>query len=1186
MGRKEAKGEMPFLDHLEELRWRILWSLLALVVGSVIGFVVVQHFDVLGLLKRPISPFLPDDKLFITRPTDAFMLTMKLAVAVGVVLAAPVLVWQAWGFFSPALHEKERKFFIPASIAGVVLFGVGVWVAYEVVLPKALGILLTSFQRSDLEFIITANEYFGFATQLVLAFGVMFELPLVIVMLAAFRLVNPSFFARNRPFALIIAAVIAAFLTPPDVLSLLMMLAPLLVLYETGILVGRLVWKSRSRTIGTAALLAFALLHPSSAEAQERRRPPPPPRRPRPDSLVPRVEQDSLRRATRDSLAAGGRIDTATARQLGLPTGPSRAFPQPDSVMRALFEMTGYRAIRYAADSVVLHADSQQIDLVGSALVRQDEATLEADTVLFLQADGELLARGSPKLFEGATVLVGEEMRYLTDERRGFIEGALTNFQQSGVDWFLRGGISVDSASVRLYSGHSDVTSCDLPDPHYYFRSGSVKWVTNTIMVARPAVLYVHDVPVLWLPFIFQDMRPGRRTGILVPRFGINDLVRPNAGYRRHISNVGFYVVLNDYVDVRTWLDWFAKNSVTTNGELRYRWRDRFVSGGLSISRIFESGIGGAPGGRSMRLRWGHQQNFDQRTRLNASVDYATSSRVVERNAVDPFLATATLGSNINFSKQFAWGTLGIGGSRRQELTSGSVTQTFPTLSLTPVPIDIADNVTWSPSVSISNARAFGQRAGVVQIPAGPGDTILPIDSLFSASRTTDIQISTPLRIGRWNWANSFSIRDFVTRTRSVEKIADSASADTVTRFVGVDFNTGIDWNTGINLPALFPSSWKLQPRLGIQNTTSGPFLLRNRNTGGRYVRQGKRVSLAAGLTPTFFGFFPGVGPVGRIRHAITPVVQWSWSPEAEVPEAYARALDPTGRNPVRRSPAQHRISLSLNQTFEGKFRPPPGDTNTDPRNARKIKLLSLQTSAIAFDFEQAKDSGRTGWLTQNLTNQFTSDLLRGFSLSTTHDLWDGPVGTDEARFSPFLTRISARFSISESTITGILGLIAGRSAPEPTEPPDAPDPAVAEPVPLIPEIRGDRFRDFDRRPRAPAGTRRPFTASVTFDDQRFRPIESEGDAPPVSRDANRTLGLSFQFDPTAHWSVSWTTQYNLTTKEFGQHVVRLERDMHRWRATFQFLKSPNGNFAFNFFISLLDQPDIRFNYDQQTLTR
>jgi hypothetical protein len=162
----------------------------------------------------------------------------------------------------------------------------------------------------------------------------------------------------------------------------------------------------------------------------------------------------------------------------------------------------------------------------------------------------------------------------------------------------MRGGLSIDSASVRLYAGHSDVTSCDLPVPHYHFAAGSVKWVTNTLMVARPAVLYVRDVPILWLPFIFQDIRPGRRSGILVPRFGINDVVRTNPGFRRHVSNVGYYIAINDYIDFQASLDWFAETSVTFDGETRYRWRDRFVRGGLAVARVFESGRDGPAGAR------------------------------------------------------------------------------------------------------------------------------------------------------------------------------------------------------------------------------------------------------------------------------------------------------------------------------------------------------------------------------------------------------------------------------------------------------------------------------------------------------------------------------------------------------------------------------------------------------------
>jgi hypothetical protein len=505
-------------------------------------------------------------------------------------------------------------------------------------------------------------------------------------------------------------------------------------------------------------------------------------------------------------------------------------------------------------------------------------------------------------------------------------------------------------------------------------------------------------------------------------------------------------------------------------------------------------------------------------------------------------------------------------------------------LSVTPVPIDLASFLTWSPSLTYSLDRTYNQPGPVVPAPGFPGDTLGRLDTLLTESRIQSFSLSTPLRIGGWNWQNGFSMRDVIRDASSRQVEIDSVTGDTTgTRFYGLDFSTEIDWNTGFGLPALFPGSWKLQPTVGIQNSTSGPFMLRNRNTNGAFVRQGKRLSFGAGLTPSFFGFFPGIGPLERLRHKISPVIQWGYAPAADVPLEYARAVNPT--NPQLRSLAQHQVSMGLSQNIEGKFRPAPGDTAADPRNARKMKLLGLETSSISYDFEQAKLPGRTGWVTPQVSNQVTSDLLPGFSLSTTHDLWLGEVGTDTARFSPFLTRVSARFTISESTIRGLAGLITGRGTSRSegdrrTEPLD-----TAVTPQLLPNVRGDRFQDYDRRPRG-GGGRQPFSLAVTYDDQRSRPLAAANPdlvASPLQRD-NRTLGLSFSFDPTRNWSLSWTTQYNLTTKEFGQHVVRLERDLRRWRATFQFLKAPNGNFAFNFFISLLDQPDIKFQYDQQTV--
>jgi len=113
---------MPFLDHLEELRWRILWSLLAIVVATVVGWVLVERVDVIGLLIRPIKPLLPDGKLKFTHPTEPFFITLKFAFVLGLVLSSPVVIYQAWAFLAPALYPREKRLIVPALSAGVVLF--------------------------------------------------------------------------------------------------------------------------------------------------------------------------------------------------------------------------------------------------------------------------------------------------------------------------------------------------------------------------------------------------------------------------------------------------------------------------------------------------------------------------------------------------------------------------------------------------------------------------------------------------------------------------------------------------------------------------------------------------------------------------------------------------------------------------------------------------------------------------------------------------------------------------------------------------------------------------------------------------------------------------------------------------------------------------------------------------------
>jgi hypothetical protein len=925
---------------------------------------------------------------------------------------------------------------------------------------------------------------------------------------------------------------------------------------------------SRQHLIKIGLLAALFCMGGNAVEAQ--------------DPLPRRVPADSVRQEA-DSVPMP--VDTALASQLGLPAAPSRSLPSTDSVMEALLELEGYGVTRYAADSLTLLAATSEIRLNGNALVDREGSVLEADSVDFLQDECMLLAHGEPALFDNETVLIGGGMTYNTCDYRGIIADALTKLQQFGVDWYLQGELAVDSASTRVYGAENVITTCDHPEPHYHFSAGSIKWVSNNLLVARPAVLYVRDVPVMWLPFLFQDMRQGRRSGILVPRIGVNDIVRNNAGYRRQLTNLGYYVAINDYVDVQASVDWFAGTHTALNGQFRYRWLNRFVNGSLGMARIFEVGQDGNPGGRSMRLQWSHQQSFDQQTRLSASVDYATSARVIEQNAVDPLLQTATLGSRINFNKQFSWGTLTIGGNRSQDLSNNTVSQTLPSVSLSPAPVNIGELLTWSPSFSLSQTQRQQKGVELISAVGFAGE----VDSIFPKQSDLSIRIATPIRIGRWNWQNDLSIRNssqtLIPGARKPLNIIDPTDSSVVSTVHYVeDFENSIDWNTGINLPSLFPATWKLQPSVSIRNTTSGAFMIRNRYTNGEFVAQGKRLSFGAGMSPAFFGFFPGVGPITRIRHSVSPRVTWNFQPSAEVPEDYARALAGPGRMPLLESPTTHGLTLSLSQVFEGKKRLAAGDTLSDPRNAPKIKLLSIQTSSIAYDFEQAKEEGRTGWKTQNIQNSITSDLLRGFTFSISHNLWDGPVGLDSTRFSPSLSSMSARFSLTGATIMNVLALFTGgQTRPEPQEQQTQNQGDLLQPqgTGMGPPQGLDRTMNrMGAGPLMGSG----FRASVTYDDQRTEPREIGGQI--FEEPANRTLGLQFGFSPTENWSASWNTQYNITNKEFGQHILRLDRDMHRWRATFSFVKTPNGNFAFNFFVSLTDQPEIKFQYDQRNVNQ
>jgi hypothetical protein len=868
-------------------------------------------------------------------------------------------------------------------------------------------------------------------------------------------------------------------------------------------------------------------------------------------------------------------VDTAAAADAaqGAVTG--------DSVLRALLARPGYIVTRYRADTATLHADERRMELRGSAHTEREGMTLDADRIAYAERRCLLTAAGKPKLVDGAQTLVGDSIQYDTCVRRGVVRGGETQFEEGGAVWFLRGNVSQDSSSTRIFAGSSTITSCPLPTPHYRFSAGKIKWVSQTMIVARPVVLYISDVPVLWLPFIFQDTRPGRRSGILVPQIGINDIVRTSDSYNRQITNIGYYWAPSDYLDFTGRLDWYSGRYVQVGVTTQYRFLDRFVDGSLGLNRQYESG-----GGRGVGVRWTHRQAFNISTSLNLDVNYLSNSTIVDRNALDPIINTQQITSSVNFTRRFGWGSLALGGNRRQNLSDRSSTTQLPSLNISPKPVNLGRSITWSPGLSFVNDEARGTILPDLLIARADGG----VDTVEQRGRTraSALNFDTPLRVGSFNWRNSLNVvdRQETGRRTIVLRVPDLSTPEpddsvTVTQVSGGSFSTGINWETGMNLPILFRNTWKLQPAVGVTNATAAAaFAIRNARTGGDFVLQSKRFQVSASATPTFFGRFGGIGPLQQIRHSLSPIVRWDYAPAADVPEAFARAIAAPGQAPVLRSDARQTLSLSLSQAFEGKLRPAAGDTLAAAADARKLRLLSISTSPLMFDFEQAKQPGRTGWVTRSITNSFLSDLLPSFNLNISHDLWRGAVGSDTAAFAPFLENVSANFSLSSSTfrtIGSFFGLSRGRQS-EPGEPDDAGKP-LSDPTSRF-GMRQTPGSLYDTNQLQLGRGSRQFTANVNYALTRTRPVEGST----IEQPTRQSVGFGTMFSPTRYWSMAWQTQYNITDTKFESHVVRLERDLHEWRAAFNFVRNANGNVAVYFSVFLVDLPELKLDFNQATL--
>lgn len=230
---ENEQHSQSLIEHLTELRIRLQHSL----YGAVVGMIICYNFteQIFNIIRSPIQPYLKGGGLVFTAPMDKFIAHLKIAFFGGVVLASPWIFFQIWKFIAPGLYQKEKKYALGFIVAGTILFLIGVAFSYFLVFPMAFEFLMNYGGSIDTP-MITIDQYLSFVVTTSIMFGVSFELPLVLTILGMLGIVSQKFLREKRRYAIVGLAALSAIFTPPDLLSMIMMLIPMVGLYEISII--------------------------------------------------------------------------------------------------------------------------------------------------------------------------------------------------------------------------------------------------------------------------------------------------------------------------------------------------------------------------------------------------------------------------------------------------------------------------------------------------------------------------------------------------------------------------------------------------------------------------------------------------------------------------------------------------------------------------------------------------------------------------------------------------------------------------------------------------------------------------------------------------------------------------------------------------------------------------------------
>ncbi len=632
---------------------------------------------------------------------------------------------------------------------------------------------------------------------------------------------------------------------------------------------------------------------------------------------------------------------------------PSTQLPDgADSIMRALSQLPGYSVASYQGTEAEFEARDRRLILFGTPDAQawfsgQGNRVAADSSITYDDATGRVRTTG-PTLFtphQGDPV-ESRELIYDVRASRGTAHGARTTYTE-GATWYVEGNLdSVEQG--RLFGSGTRFTSCDHDPPHSYFEASDLKVVANQVLVARGVRMYVEDVPVLWLPFMAQNLGSGRASGLLTPAFSMNDVVRTSSGYNRRISNIGYYWAMSDYSDMTVAMDWFSDNYTALTAALRYSWRAQFLTGNVDLRRYWRE-----TGQREFGVNTRHNWEISERTRANASARFMTSSDFVREQSFDPRELTQTINSEAGFSHRFDWGNLSLSANRQQHLTDDRVDMSLPraslninTMTLLAAPPQAAS---WYNNLTLGGSASFNR--DVFQRAVQP-------DTAFQLTRADELRTRAEGRVsaglGNLSFGTGVQYRETLFqdvpgellsgRDRGFEvvnRMGGFATGDglppALDPFLQTDLlqdplaledfsQANINWSANLGYRVNLIGATTFTPGVSI----SGEMMRADTfDVANEFVAGPSRVSATARLQTELYGFYPGFREFTAIRHKLTPSLNVQYSPQVRPTELQRQVFG------ARTARPRKILTVGLNQTWEARLdddaEERPGERDEDP---------------------------------------------------------------------------------------------------------------------------------------------------------------------------------------------------------------------------------------------------------------